>query len=152
MNEVIPAFKENVNFWVAFPKPSSKIISDLNRDYKWGYLENLTFEIYKKIDLDHVWGAYRFVKKDLIPTLDLEKTIQTTTLSGTESEYKVTIPFELEKLFDRNEISKQFFISLNQQEQKRFIDWIYKAKKKETQEKRVIAILERLRAKRRSPN
>ena len=49
-------------------------------------------------------------------------------------------------------LANRYFISLTENEQKKFIDWIYKAKKKETQEKRVIAILDKLRSKKRSPN
>ena len=151
LNEVIPAFKDNVNFWIAFPKPSSKIVSDLNRDVSWDYLSSLSFEMYKQIDLDHVWGAYKFVKKGFEP--ELPPFVENNDLTDEIMEdYKIPIPFELEKLFDRNEISKSFFISLTENEQKKFIDWIYKAKKKETQEKRVIAILDKLRSKKRSPN
>lgn len=151
LDEVLTAFKENTNFWIAFPKSSSKIISDLNRDNTWDYLTNIDFKIAKLIDLDHVWGAYKFHKKGIDYSLPVAAESQQEYLIA-DSQYKIQhIPFELEKLLDRNEISKRFFMSLTASEQKKFIDWIFKAKKKETQEKRIIAILDKLRSKKRSP-
>ena len=32
LKEVIPALKDKGKLWIAYPKPTSKIVSDLNRD------------------------------------------------------------------------------------------------------------------------
>ncbi|MDI9337943.1 MAG: YdeI/OmpD-associated family protein [Alphaproteobacteria bacterium] len=146
---ILPCLKEHSNLWMAFPKHSSKLISDLNLPNSWDIINTLDFEILKMIDLDNVWGGYKIVPKSMLEHyMNIEDELSN---KPAELTYKVTIPFELEKLFDRNDISKQFFCSLTESEQKGFVDWIYKAKKKVTQEKRIITILEKLRANRRTP-
>ena len=38
LRDVMPALKENSKFWVAYPKVTSKIVTDLNRDSSWQQL------------------------------------------------------------------------------------------------------------------
>ena len=35
LREVLPALREDSKLWVAYPKATSKIVSDLNRDCSW---------------------------------------------------------------------------------------------------------------------
>lgn len=58
--DVIPALKDKGKLWVAFPKPTSKIVSDLNRDCNWECLLNKGFNSIDEIVIDHVWTAMRF--------------------------------------------------------------------------------------------
>lgn len=60
IDEVIPALNENANFWVAYPKPTSKIYCDFSRDYNWELLTDLGFEQIKQTDIDSIWSAIRF--------------------------------------------------------------------------------------------
>ncbi|MCX8473956.1 MAG: YdeI/OmpD-associated family protein, partial [Sediminibacterium sp.] len=147
--EILPCLKENSNFWIGFPKNSSKIITDLNFEHSWGIVLQNDFEIFKMIDLDNVWGAKKMVPKHLIEAYRIKE--ESERFVAPALSYKIPIPFDLEKLFDRNEISKEFFCSLGENEQKTYVDWIFKARKKSTQEKRIITILEKLRQNKRNP-
>jgi hypothetical protein len=49
-------------FWVAYPKITSKIVTDLNRDCSWNRLTCEGYESIQRVELDHVWSAMRFVK------------------------------------------------------------------------------------------
>lgn len=62
LSEVCPALHAESKLWVAFPKATSKITSDLNRDCTWEYLTNEGFESGEKVGLDYVWSALRFTK------------------------------------------------------------------------------------------
>ena len=62
LNDVIPALHPKAKFWIAYPKPTSKIVSDLSRDCKWECLSDLGYESAKMVTLDHVWNAQRFTK------------------------------------------------------------------------------------------
>jgi hypothetical protein len=64
LSEVCPALHSQSKLWVAFPKATSKITSDLNRDCTWEYLTNLGFEPGEKVGLDYVWSALRFTKNE----------------------------------------------------------------------------------------
>lgn len=63
MSEVIPALQKQALCWIAFPKSSSKIVSDLNKSCNWECMCSAGFERMDEVPLDHVWTAMRFVKK-----------------------------------------------------------------------------------------
>lgn len=58
--DVIPALKEKGKLWIAYPKPTSKIVSDLNRDCQWDCLKTKGFSVIDETVIDHVWTAMRF--------------------------------------------------------------------------------------------
>src|SRR5437762_9778841 len=60
LKDVMPALKENSKFWVAHPKITSKIVTDLNRDASWHQLTSAGYESVNEVALDHVWSAARF--------------------------------------------------------------------------------------------
>ncbi|HMR91484.1 MAG TPA: hypothetical protein PKC69_04195 [Chitinophagaceae bacterium] len=64
LKEVMPSLKEESKFWVAYPKTTSKIVTDLNRECSWNRLTCEGYESIERIELDHVWSAMRFVKGD----------------------------------------------------------------------------------------
>ena len=71
LKEVLPALDEEGKLWIAYPKTTSKIVSDLNRDCTWQMLHQNGFESEYQVTLDHVWTALRFKKpahaRELIP-------------------------------------------------------------------------------------
>lgn len=62
LRDVTPAIHELGKLWVAYPRSSSKIVSDLNRDTSWACIVELGYENSEEIALDHVWNAIRFEK------------------------------------------------------------------------------------------
>ena len=62
--EVCPALHPAGKLWVAYPKATSKITSDLNRDCSWSCLVNQGFEPGDIVVLDYVWSAQRFAKTE----------------------------------------------------------------------------------------
>jgi hypothetical protein len=62
LRDVMPALKEDSKFWVAYPKITSKIVTDLNRDSSWQQLTSAGYETVNEVALDHVWSAARFEK------------------------------------------------------------------------------------------
>jgi hypothetical protein len=57
LKEVLPALKEGGKLWVAYPKSTSKIVSDLNREGSWTCLTCEGYEGVEEVVLDHVWSA-----------------------------------------------------------------------------------------------
>jgi len=64
LRDVMPALKDNSKFWVAYPKTTSKISTDLNRDSSWNQLTSAGYETVHEVVLDHVWSAARFGKSN----------------------------------------------------------------------------------------
>lgn len=62
LQEVMPALKKDSKFWVAFPKSTSKIVTDLNRECSWFKLTSAGYECANQVALDHVWTAIRYCK------------------------------------------------------------------------------------------
>jgi hypothetical protein len=73
LSEVMPALKENSKLWVAFPKLTSKIVTDLNRESSWNKLFAAGYESIEQVSLDHVWNAAQFRKNDTDCELALEE-------------------------------------------------------------------------------
>jgi hypothetical protein len=46
--------------WIAYPKGSSKVQTDVNRDKLWPVVEALGWRPVRQIALDEVWSALRF--------------------------------------------------------------------------------------------
>ena len=62
LHDVMPALKEDSKLWVAFPKSTSKIVTDLNRECSWQKLTAAGYACFEHVALDHVWSATRYVK------------------------------------------------------------------------------------------
>lgn len=60
MQDVLPAMHNEGKLWIAYPKATSKIVSDLNRQCTWACLKSKGFESVQETELDHVWTAVRF--------------------------------------------------------------------------------------------
>ncbi|MDQ6763211.1 MAG: hypothetical protein M3015_11370 [Bacteroidota bacterium] len=67
--EVCPALHADSKLWIAYPKATSKITSDLNRDCTWEFLTSQGFESGEKVGLDYVWSALRFTKMDCLESV-----------------------------------------------------------------------------------
>lgn len=63
LRDVLPALHSDGIFWIAYPKSTSKISTDLSRACSWDCIHSQGFETFEEVALDHVWTAARFVKK-----------------------------------------------------------------------------------------
>lgn len=60
VQDVLPALHGESKFWVAYPKTTSKIATDLNRGCSWECITGAGYEGVREVPLDHVWTAIRF--------------------------------------------------------------------------------------------
>jgi hypothetical protein len=66
LSDIMPALKEDTKFWIAYPKISSKIVTDLNRESSWNRLTSAGYESISRVELDHVWSAMQFTKVETL--------------------------------------------------------------------------------------
>ena len=154
LKEVFPALHPESKLWIAYPKTTSKIVSDLNRDASWEILSKNEFEAVRQITLDHVWTAMRFKKLDQIPNRNrtfVEFKAADIKVDDFEKRL-IALPIELDKLFGAHEEAREFFISLSILNQKEYLSWIQGAKKEETKQKRLESTVEKLLAGKNSPS
>ncbi len=74
LNEVLPALQDEGKLWIAYPKSTSKIVSDLNRDCTWHFLTGEGYEVSEEVVMDHVWTATRFQKITVLSSRSKAKT------------------------------------------------------------------------------
>ena len=65
LSEVCPALHPEGKLWIAYPKATSKITSDLNRDCSWNCLVDQGYETGEIVALDYVWSAQLFTKGEV---------------------------------------------------------------------------------------
>ena len=154
LKEVFSALHPESKLWIAYPKATSKIVSDLNRDASWEILSKNDYEAVRQVTLDHVWTAMRFKKLDQIPNRNRTFVeFKSANIKVDDFEKRlIALPIELDKLFGAHEEAREFFTSLSILNQKEYLSWIQGAKKEETKQKRLEATLEKLLAGKNSPS
>jgi len=154
LKEVFPALHPESKLWIAYPKTTSKIVSDLNRDASWEILSKNDYEAVRQVTLDHVWTAMRFKKLDQIPNRNRTFVeFKSANIKVDDFEKRlIALPIELDKLFGAHEEAREFFVSLSILNQKEYLSWIQGAKKEETKQKRLESTLEKLLAGKNSPS
>lgn len=65
LHDIMPALKDDTRFWVAYPKATSKIATDLNRESSWNKLVDAGYESVEQVTLDHVWNAVSFRRMEV---------------------------------------------------------------------------------------
>jgi hypothetical protein len=76
LSEVCPALNSEGKLWIAYPKATSKITSDLNRDCSWNYLTQQGFETGDIVEMDYVWSAQLFTKGEACECIEPASGIQ----------------------------------------------------------------------------
>jgi len=149
LKDVVPALAEDAKLWIAYPKVSSKIVSDLSRDCNWDCICQHGLETVRSIALDNVWCALRFKKAEKIKrsfTSDVD-------LAGIDVESRtVEAPAELQHLFAKHKKANAFFETLSFTNKKEYVVWINSAKKEETRQARLEATIEKLSIGKKNPS
>lgn len=148
MSKVMKLVKPGIIVWVYYPKGTSNIQTDLNRDKGWDCLmresDKLTW--INLISFDNTWSVFGLrakteadKKKEAKPEQEREifKWVNTATK-------EVKLPDDLGALFKKNKKQYDFFNTLSFTNKKEYVEWIVTAKREETRAERVKGTLERL--------
>ncbi|WP_301920662.1 YdeI/OmpD-associated family protein [Ferruginibacter sp.] len=149
LKDVLPALNENAKLWIAYPKLTSKIVSDLSRDCNWECVAQLGYESVRMISLDHVWCAMRFKKAEQVKHF-FEDTIHSEFVD--KNARVITTPYELENLFIVNTEAKAFFDGLPFSNKKEYVVWINGSKKEDTKLARLKSTIEKLNNGKKNPS
>ena len=152
LDEVIPALHPEGKIWIAYPKLSSKIASDLSRDENWQIMSDYGFCGVTQIALDNVWTALRFNKSELVNESVSAATNEILNDLVNTVEDTVSVPEEVKILFKKNKPAGVFFETLSSSNQKEYVEWIAGAKKEETRSRRLDSLVEKLCTGKKSPS
>lgn len=151
LGEVIPALHENAKFWIAYPKSTSKIATDLSRECSWNCIRSVGFNSGSEVTLDHVWSAIRFQKSASVKQVKVSSTMFASNDTSGFRTHVVTPPDDFEKELRRSKVASRFFEALSHTSQKEYVSWITNAKRDETRTRRLEVAIDKLIAGKRSP-
>jgi hypothetical protein len=143
LHEVIPFLKEEGKVWVAYPKTTAKIATDLYKPNSWNFLIENGYKEVKEISLDHVWEARHFLKDD--GNLDMDEINQDYVAGINYDEETIVLPIQMDLLLKKNKRIFEYFDSLSFTSKKEHIEWILSAKKEVTRQKRINETFEKLK-------
>lgn len=154
---LLASVKRDGAIWVAYPKKSSGLDSDLAGMQPLDASGRSDWNPVSRIALDDTWAAVRY---KYAPGLDHERRERRSrTIADTDGtvvvhrEHRtVTPPKDLERRLARNAMARSAFNALSFSHRKEYVVWIVEAKKAETREARVIKTVRMLAAGRRNPS
>ena len=163
LREVFSALHSNSKLWIAYPKQTSKIVSDLNRQCSWDLLVQSGFENINLVSIDNVWNAVRFKKTEVaslplpikngtsVSSVEHKEVTSVTPLVDFDKNLVVP-PAELEKIFKKHKEAKEFFTSLSVTHQNEYVSYLEDSKKGETKQRRLESVVEKLTSGKRTPS
>lgn len=133
--------KEDGKLWLAYPKKSGSISSDLNRDIIWGIVNGLKMNPNKLISMNSDWSIMSVAKKGA----QKKPSKFGQDPPGVDRKTKTVIPpKDLQEELDANPEAQTFFDSLAFSHRREYVGWIHDAKKDETRARRIKKTIELL--------
>jgi hypothetical protein len=152
LTEVIPALHSEAKFWIAYPKASSKIASDLCRDASWDFITAHGYEAVGMIAVDNLWTAARFKRVEEVAKKSISYSSENPAPGIDYTTRTIEVPSALQKLLDKNKPAATFFHSLAFTHKREYVEWIVGAKKEETKARRLETTMEKLVAQKKNYN
>ncbi|UCJ08050.1 YdeI/OmpD-associated family protein [Chitinophaga pendula] len=150
---ILPRLAADAKCWIAYPKGTSGIKSDLNRDHGWEPLATAGYEPVTLVAIDDTWSAVRY--RPVTAIKDRTRSFSQTTpvvIPGVDFERRiVTPPADLQSLLDKVPAAADYFKTLSFTNQKEYIAWIENAKKEQTRTRRLADTVNKLIAGKKNP-
>lgn len=135
---------ENAMLWFCYPKISSGIKSDINRDSAMTILENSGLRFISLISVDKTWSAFGLRLEMIAPV------IKARIVSAEEEKFIdkekriVKTPPDLLTVLKKDKKALEYFNSLAFSHKKEYVLWIIEAKKIETRTARIQKTFEKV--------
>ena len=155
MSKVMKLVKPGVTVWVYYPKGTSKLQTDLNRDKGWDCLlaegDKLTW--ISLISFDDTWSVFGFrAKTDADRKKEAKPKEEREIFKWVNPQTKeVKLPDDLAISLKKNKKASDFFNTLSFTNKKEYIEWIVTAKREETRNERLTGTIERLNKQWKNP-
>ncbi|WP_052475930.1 YdeI/OmpD-associated family protein [Cohnella kolymensis] len=138
------AAKPDGMLWLCYPKGTSKIKTDLNRDRGWETVASAGWEGVALVSVNDTWSAMRFRPhnasgKTRVPPSERRAVTSVSTAA-------LEVPDDMREALDANPEAKAYFDKLAPSHRKEYISWIVEAKREETRLSRLEKTIEKLRS------
>jgi len=139
----IKSVKKDGILWIAYPKLSSGIKSDLTRDNGWSFLDSYMLTGVSNIAIDEIWSGMRFkYAEDGIS--HSQRMAEYKNRDKSPESKIVIVPEDFQKALISNPKAHQVFEKFAYTHRKEYVRWIEEAKKQETRDNRIQKAIERI--------
>ncbi len=145
--EIILVLKPETIFWIAYPKKSSGIVSDLEMTGNWQETEKYGLQVVASAAIDTTWTALRLRPKDQVKKSVISNAaIQDNELNQfIDTKNRVVyLPADVKQALEKEPVAFAVYQKLAYSHQKKYVAWILTAKQEKTRTGRVQKILEKL--------
>jgi hypothetical protein len=144
--EATEALKQEGKLWIAYPKLSSKLKTDITRDKGWEAIDVLGWEGVTIISIDDTWSALQFKYNGSRGHMQNMQEILANRKKPSEHR-EVVVPEDLQKLLNNDPLAKEAFDNYAYTHRKEYVQWIESAKRAETRQNRLAKAIEMLKEK-----
>ena len=154
---VLKSLKADGALWIAYPKKTSGMNSDLAMGSDWEVTNGSPWQPVASIAVDGTWTGVRFKNSPGLDRVrdqrqdDSERDADGTVCVDRKNRV-VTPPVDLQKLLDRNVKARSQFETLSFTHRREYVKWIIEAKKPETRAARLTKTIEMLSKGRKNPS
>lgn len=143
--KVVPLLNDETNLWLFYPKLSSSIKTDINRDSIAKFIDNFPVKISSLVSYDDTWSAFLIRKKKGDAQNNHKRTNLSKYLPYIDFQKReINLPEDFKKELIKNKKAFQNFEKLSFTHKKEYIMAILDAKKEETRKRRIQKTIEML--------
>ena len=146
--KAISAVRDGGVLWIAYPKKSSKVETDLTRDVGWKVIEQAGWGGVAQVAIDGTWSAVRFK-----PEVEVARKANSAAAPGAmkkpggkKAAVTIEAPADLAAGLSANAAASATWGTMSPSHRKEYVSWIEDAKKPETRARRITSSVEMMAA------
>jgi len=143
--KIAPRLTNEALLWIAYPKKSGGVKSDLTRDNGWEAIFAAGYDPVTQVAVDDNWSALRFRKTELIGPKLRDVAMEDRQIEGVDFVNRTAVlPADAEKALKKHKELYALFVKMSFSHKKEYVESIVTAKKPETRERRIVKMIELL--------
>ncbi|MBW5445056.1 hypothetical protein GE107_03125 [Cohnella sp. CFH 77786] len=140
----IRAVKPDGLLWMCYPKGTSKLKTDINRDTGWKPVSDAGWEGIALVSLDDTWSSMRFRPASAVGKTRPSPAERRAAAADRPTAAPLETPEDLRRALDTVPEAAAVFDKLAPSHKKEYISWIVEAKKAETRASRIEKAVDKL--------
>lgn len=154
LKTIVPVLKPATIFWIASPKKSSGILTDLAMMGDWSVVTNYGLEPVAAIAVDEIWTGSRFrpIGQAKVSNIGAAEIRQNEYGKWIDVDKKtITLRDDIRQALEQNPQALANYGKLSWSNRKEYVLWILTAKQEKTREERLVKMVEKLVAGKKNP-
>ncbi|SEM69349.1 YdeI/OmpD-associated family protein [Paenibacillus sp. OV219] len=150
--KALKAVKKDGLLWICYPKGTSKMRTDINRDRGWRVVKDEGWEGVSLVSINETWSAMRFRPVGVAQTSARASRAADLSRRTEPVSKEIVVPDDVQAALASYPEAEAFFAQLATSHRKEYIRWINEAKQEVTRVKRIMEMTEKLSNKLKRPS